>query len=566
MVSSGNFSALLYALGLSQRFSKPSDAGGATSMAAPTINVTQDNTQPSGSTYDSQPTDHFLRPIALDMTSTACTVPPYYSHKATVFRYRQQQSVNLGSWFVHEQWMTPSIFTCAVAPQTSELDIASGWGSLDSARSVLERHWDTFITASDFQYLASIGINTVRLPIGYWSLGPDFCQGTPFEPVAGVYQNSWSRVVRAINMAADSGIGVLVDLHGAPGSQNGQPHSGISDGQVNLFGNDWYENKTMAVLTFLAHELVNVTNIVGIQILNEPNNVDELPDFYARSISAMRATSPAAMELPLYIHDGFDLMRFSDFVANRTDFVVQDHHSYFVYTASDASESASHHTQDVHEFIAKDLGAASDHQRRNLVVDEFSCALTDQSLAGEDNPDEARREFCEGQMEIYQNETAGWAFWAYDKEDCFDDPGWCFKAAVGKSLPSTFFSYGGAPSTDPSRIPALSDMVSEMGSPSYDMTSTSDETTTSTTAAASSTPEFGLFPRAISKGYSDGFLTAKIFALYGMSKLGFTGQYISDSLARLRGHIIEPGTEHFYEQWFMEGLNDGEALVSSYVN
>lgn len=175
--------------------------------------------------------------------------------------------------------MTPSLFTCAAGSQISELDIASGWGSPDNARQVLERHWDTFITASDFQYLSSIGINTVRLPIGYWSLGPNFCQGTPFEPVSTVYSNAWSRVVRAINMAADSGIGVLVDLHGAPGSQNGQPHSGISDSQVNLFGNDWFENKTMNVLSYLTQELVNVTNVVGIQILNEPSNVDELPDF-----------------------------------------------------------------------------------------------------------------------------------------------------------------------------------------------------------------------------------------------------------------------------------------------
>ena len=180
---------------------------------------------------------------------------------------------------VHEQWMTPSLFACAAGAQMSELDIASGWGSPDSARAVLERHWDTFITASDFQYLASIGINTVRLPIGYWSLGPDFCQGTPFEPVGAVYQNAWSRVVRAINMAADSGIGILVDLHGAPGSQNGQQHSGVSDGQTNLFGNDWYENKTLAVLTTLMDKLVNVTNVVGIQILNEPQNVGGLPDF-----------------------------------------------------------------------------------------------------------------------------------------------------------------------------------------------------------------------------------------------------------------------------------------------
>ena len=117
------------------------------------------------------------------------------------------------------------------------------------------------------------------------------------------------------------------------------------------------------------------------------------------------------MGFPLYIHDGFDLMRFSDFVANRTDFVVQDHHSYFVYTPSDVAESASGHIQDVHDSVAQDLSRASDHQRRNLVVDEFSCALTDQSLAGDPNPDQARRDFCEGQMEIYQNETAGWAFW-----------------------------------------------------------------------------------------------------------------------------------------------------------
>lgn len=72
--------------------------------------------------------------------------------------------------------------------------------------------------------------------------------------------------------------------------------------------------------------------------------------------------------------------------------------------------------------------------------------------------------------------------------------------------------------------------------------------------------------RAISKGYSDGFLTAKIFALYGMSKLGFTGQYMSDSIASLGPGVIASGKEHDYEQWFMEGLADGEALISSSVN
>lgn len=181
--------------------------------------------------------------------------------------------------FVHEAWMTPSIFACASGQQISELDIATGWNSTDNARMVLEHHWDTWVNQSDFEYLASIGINTVRLPIGYWSLGPQFCQGTPFENVSDVYQSSWPRVTRAINMAGQAGLGVLVDLHGAPGSQNGQPHSGISDGITGLFGSPTDMDLTVDVLTFLTEQLANVTNVVGIEILNEPQDDPGLPAF-----------------------------------------------------------------------------------------------------------------------------------------------------------------------------------------------------------------------------------------------------------------------------------------------
>lgn len=117
--------------------------------------------------------------------------------------------------------MVPSLFTCASGSKSSELDVATGWGGVVQAKQILERHWDTFITEDDFAYLQSIGINTVRLPIGYWSLGPLFMIGTAFESVSAVYENSWNRVLRAISMAEKYGIGVLVDLHGAPGSQNG---------------------------------------------------------------------------------------------------------------------------------------------------------------------------------------------------------------------------------------------------------------------------------------------------------------------------------------------------------
>ena len=95
-------------------------------------------------------------------------------------------------------------------------------------------------------------------------------QATAFEAVAQVYRNCWPRIVRAINQADNAGIGVLVDLHGAVGSQNGQQHSGVSDGATNFFSVPSNMDKTIDVLVFLTRELACVNNVVGIQILIEP--------------------------------------------------------------------------------------------------------------------------------------------------------------------------------------------------------------------------------------------------------------------------------------------------------
>lgn len=130
-----------------------------------------------------------------------------------------------------------------------------------------------------------------------------------------------------------------------------------------------------------------------------------------QAIAAMRSASPEAASFPLYIHDGFDLQLFSDYVANHTDFIVQDNHSYFVYTASDVAESGDQHSGDVHGSVASALQKASDHEHRNIVVDEWSCALAPQSLEKEADPDASRKDFCTGQMEVYTNTTAGWGFW-----------------------------------------------------------------------------------------------------------------------------------------------------------
>ena len=126
----------------------------------------------------------------------------------------------------------------------------------------------------------------------------------------------------------------------------------------------------------------------------------------------MRAVGPDAAKFPLYVHDGFDLDRFSQYLSRRRDFTVQDHHSYFVYTDSDRQESAVQHAQDIGNTVSSFLQKASDQVHRNMIVGEYSCALTPESMAqNPDDGDQARKDFCGGQVDTYASRTGGWHFW-----------------------------------------------------------------------------------------------------------------------------------------------------------
>lgn len=63
-------------------------------------------------------------------------------------------------------------------------------------------------------------------------------------------------------------------IDGAPGSQNGKASSGISDG-TSLMDNAATKN----VLIFLAERLVQISNVIGIGLLNEPVPSAALDEF-----------------------------------------------------------------------------------------------------------------------------------------------------------------------------------------------------------------------------------------------------------------------------------------------
>lgn len=66
-----------------------------------------------------------------------------------------------GSWFTLERWISDAPFRSAHPPGQSDYDVASS----PDAKEILEKHWDTWITNDDWNWLADHGVNTVRIPV-----------------------------------------------------------------------------------------------------------------------------------------------------------------------------------------------------------------------------------------------------------------------------------------------------------------------------------------------------------------------------------------------------------------
>ena len=73
--------------------------------------------------------------------------------------------------------------------------------------------------------MAQAGINQLRIPVGYWIF--DVIENEPFpEPSKNDEHKQRFYLRRLVKWADDLGLKVLIDLHAAPGSQNGFDNSG----------------------------------------------------------------------------------------------------------------------------------------------------------------------------------------------------------------------------------------------------------------------------------------------------------------------------------------------------
>lgn len=289
------------------------------------------------------------------------------------FPYGQQKvrGVNLGGWLVLEPWITPSLFD-----NTGDDRVVDEWTfgqyvDNSTAQSVLKDHWDTWITENDFEQIAAAGLNHVRLPIGYWAF--ETSHGEPYHSGQLPYME------KTFEWAAKYNLKVIVDLHGAPGSQNGFDNSG-----QRLPAPTWQNkqdniNRMEAIIKRVASQVQDRTGVVSvIAPLNEPagfvggNMLTVVKNYWQSSYWDIRQSSD---NIIVMIHDAFQPISYWNGFMQPSDGysgVIIDTHIYQVFSDDENGWSESQHIQ---EACNRADGLAS--APLWTVVGEWSLAKTD---------------------------------------------------------------------------------------------------------------------------------------------------------------------------------------------
>lgn len=123
------------------------------------------------------------------------------------------RGVNLGSQFIIEPWMASDEFaSMGCGGLNDEWSCVQSLGQ-DAADAAFKKHWDSWITQDDITQIKSLGLNTVRIPVGFW-IREDLVQEGEFFPRGGI-----EYLDRLVGWCNDVGIYVIMDLHGGPGVQ-----------------------------------------------------------------------------------------------------------------------------------------------------------------------------------------------------------------------------------------------------------------------------------------------------------------------------------------------------------
>jgi glucan 1,3-beta-glucosidase len=335
------------------------------------------------------------------------------------------RGVNLGGWLVLEKWMTPSLFEGLAA--VDETTWCAELGREAAAR--LRAHWHGFITREDFAWLADVGIDAVRIPFGHWIVGPPYPYHASYGADPHPYVEGGIEVLdRALDWASELGLRVVLDLHAAPGCQNGFDNGGIQ-GVCEWHAREEYVAHSVDVLGRLAARYRDCASLHAIELLNEPRwdvPTDLLVAYYRRAYAAIRAHC-GAERVAVVFHDGFRSHREYLGALHPPAFrnAILDVHRYQCFEPADLALDLPGHVRKAEVTWATEADAIQRELGLPAIVGEWSLGLGPGTRS---SADVDYRAYGAAQLFAFER-YAGWFFWSYRTESA---PAWCFRECVAR--------------------------------------------------------------------------------------------------------------------------------------
>ncbi|MCX7239986.1 MAG: glycerophosphodiester phosphodiesterase family protein [Burkholderiales bacterium] len=172
------------------------------------------------------------------------------------------KGVNLGNWLLPEFWMMGYPENTDVNDQCSlEVVLDRRFGFATRER-LIKLHRDNWMTDRDWDLIPQFGLNLVRVPF-IWSLIED--EKSPRHLRA----DAWHYLDSAIEQAERRGLYVVLDLHGAVGSQGTEHHSGCA-GRNQYWSNRDFQERTRWLWREIAARYKNRASVAAYDLLNEP--------------------------------------------------------------------------------------------------------------------------------------------------------------------------------------------------------------------------------------------------------------------------------------------------------
>ena len=190
------------------------------------------------------------------------------------------RGVNLGGWLMMEGYILHALNQPV---RTLRRDFCRALGE-PAWQDLLAGFRRQFIREEDFRQIAALGLNCVRLPFHY-----SLIETRPYQ----YSSQGFGYLDRAVRWAGRHGLRVILDLHGACGSQNHDWHSD-SDGTARLWTTRSFQDRTVALWECVAARYREQPVVAGYDLLNESVTEDRAPlnALYQRLARAIRRVDP----------------------------------------------------------------------------------------------------------------------------------------------------------------------------------------------------------------------------------------------------------------------------------